>query len=66
MKARRVEDQLVLIQDRDIQEQTMLSQLQDADLTEVLTRFQQLQIQLQASLQVGSSAQQLSLLDFLR
>ena len=44
----------------------MLSQLQDADLTEVLTRFQQLQLQLQASLQVGSANQQLSLLDFLR
>jgi len=66
VKAKRVEDQLVLVQDRDIQEQTMLSQLQDADLTEVLTRFQQLQLQLQASLQVGSANQQLSLLDFLR
>ena len=66
VQARRVEDQLTLIQDRDIQEQTMLSQLQDADLTEVLTRFQQLQLQLQASLQVGSANQQLSLLDFLR
>jgi flagellin-like hook-associated protein FlgL len=66
VQARRVEDQLTLIQDRDIQEQTMLSQLQDADLTEVLTRFQQLQVQLQASLQVGSANQQLSLLDFLR
>lgn len=66
VQARRVDDQLTLIQDRDIQEQTMLSQLQDADLTEVLTRFTQLQMQLQASLQVGSSAQQLSLLDFLR
>lgn len=66
VQARRVEDQLTLIQDRDIQEQTMLSQLQDADLTEVLTRFQQLQLQLQASLQVGSAGQQLSLLDFLR
>lgn len=66
VQARRVEDQLTLIQDRDIQEQTMLSQLQDADLTEVLTRFTQLQVQLQASLQVGSAAQQLSLLDFLR
>lgn len=66
VQARRVEDQLVLIEDRDIQEQTMLSQLQDADLTEVLTRFTQLQMQLQASLQVGSANQQLTLLDFLR
>jgi len=66
VQARRIEDQLVLIEDRDIQEQTMLSQLQDADLTEVITRFTQLQMQLQASLQVGSAGQQLSLLDFLR
>jgi len=66
VQARRINDQLVLVEDRDIQEQTMLSQLQDADLTEVLTRFSQLQVQLQASLQVGSANQQLSLLDFLR
>ena len=66
VQARRIEDQLTLVQDRNIQEQTLLSQLQDADLTEVLTRFQQLQLQLQASLQVGSVGQQLSLLDFLR
>ncbi len=66
VQARRIDDQLVLIEDRDIQEQTMLSQLQDADLTEVLTRFAQLQTQLQASLQIGSANQQLTLLDFLR
>ena len=66
VQARRVDDQLTLTQDRDIQEQTLLSQLQDADLTEVLTRYQQLQLQLQASLQVGSASQELSLLDFLR
>lgn len=66
VQARRIEDQLTLVEDRDIQEQTMLSQLQDADLTEVLTRFSQLQVQLQASLQIGSANQQLSLLDFLR
>jgi len=66
VQARRISDQLAIIQDRDIQEQSMLSQLQDADLTEVLTRFSQLQIQLQASLQIGSASQQLTLLDFLR
>ena len=43
----------------------MLSDLEDADLTEVLSRYQQLQIQLQASLQVAAQAQQQSLLDFL-
>ena len=48
-----------------VQEQTVLSDLQDADLTEVLSRYQQLQVQLQASLQVAAQAQQQSLLDFL-
>lgn len=66
VQARRIDDQRTLVQDKDLQEQTMLSELQDADLTEVLTRISQLQLQLQASLQVGSSNLQLSLLDFLR
>ena len=66
VQSRRIEDQLRLVEDQGFQEQTMLSQLQDADLTEVLTRFSQLQLQLQASLQVGSQNLQLSLLDFLR
>jgi len=47
-------------------EKTTLSDLQDADLTEVITRFTQLQTQLQASLRVGAQNLQLSLLDFLR
>ena len=47
-------------------EQSMLSELQDADFTEVITRFLQLQQQLQAALQVGSQNLQLSFLDFLR
>jgi len=66
VQARRIEDQLRLVEDQDLQEQKMLSELQDADLTEVLTRFSQLQVQLQASMQVGSANLQLSLLDFLR
>ena len=44
----------------------MLSQLRDADLTEVITRFQQLQTQLQATLQTSAQSLQLSLLDYLR
>lgn len=66
VQGRRIEDQLRLVEDQGFQEERMLSELQDADLTEVLTRFSQLQLQLQASLQVGSSNLQLSLLDFLR
>ena len=44
----------------------MLSELQDAEMTEVITRFVQLQQQLQASLQVGAQFLRTSLLDFLR
>ena len=47
-------------------EQTLLSEVQDADLTEVISRFTLLQQQLQATLQTGARSFQLSLLDFLR
>jgi flagellin-like hook-associated protein FlgL len=43
----------------------MLSTLRDADMTEVITKFMQLQQQLQASLQVGAQNMQVSFLDFL-
>ncbi len=49
-----------------ITEQAMLSDLQDTDLMEMITRFTQLQQQLAAGLQVGAAGFQLSLLDFLR
>lgn len=66
VRAQRVEQQQQRSQDLKLMEETLLSDLQDADLTEVITRFQQLQTQLQASLQVGAQNLQLSLLDFLR
>ena len=66
VNAKRVEHQQRRSQDLEVMEQSMLSDLQDADLTEVITRFTQLQTQLQASLQVGAQNMQLSLLDFLR
>ncbi len=66
VRAQRVERQQERSQDLGLLEQTMLSDLQDADLTEVITRFQQLQTQLQISLQMGAQNLQLSLLDFLR
>ena len=65
VQAARLEDQRTVNDDRKITEQTMLSQLRDADLTETITRYTQLQQQLQASLTAGSQAQRLSLLDFL-
>lgn len=45
---------------------TMLSDAQDADLTETITRFTQAQTTLQANLMTGSKLMQLSLLDFLQ
>jgi flagellar hook-associated protein 3 FlgL len=65
VSANRVEDAQQRSEDLDVLEQSLLSDIQDADAAEVITRFSQLQTQLQASLQVGSARQQLSLLDFL-
>jgi len=65
VRAQRVELQVERSQELGIMEQAMRSELQDADLTEVITRFQQLQVQLQASLQAASARSQLSFLDFI-
>ncbi|MFW6145964.1 MAG: hypothetical protein ACOC7R_01365 [Planctomycetota bacterium] len=45
---------------------SMLSDLKDTDFAEAITRFQALQMALQATLMTSSSALNLSLLDFLR
>ncbi|MEO1237238.1 MAG: flagellin [Planctomycetota bacterium] len=66
VQAQRLEQTRLRNEDQTLQEQSVLSNLRDADLTEVVTRFQQLQIQLQAALQTSAQLQQTSLLDFLR
>ncbi len=66
LRAQRAEQEQERSSDMRLSEQSVLSGLQDADLTEVITRFTQLQTQLQASLQVGAQNLQLSLLNFLR
>ena len=66
VRAQRVERQQERLADVDIAERTLLSELRDVDLTEAITRFTQLQQQLEASLRVGSLNLQLNLLDFLR
>jgi flagellar hook-associated protein 3 FlgL len=66
VRAQRVESQQQRSQDLGLMEEVLLSDLQDADITEVITRYTQLQTELQASLQVGAQNLQLSLLDFLR
>ncbi len=45
---------------------SLLSEVQDADYTEAITRFTQAQTILQANMMTGSRLMQLSLLDFLR
>ncbi len=65
-QAKRLIDVESRAQDQQETEETMLSDLRDTDLTEAITRYQQLQLQLQASLQVGAQQLQTSLLDFLR
>ncbi len=66
VRSRQVEQQQERSTTLKISEQALLSELRDAELTEVITRFTQLQQQLQASLLVGSQNLQLSLLNFLR
>jgi len=61
-----VKQQQELSSEVQLSEQSLLSQIQDADLTAVITRFTQLQQQLQASFRVGSINLQQSFLDFLR
>ena len=66
VQAQRLEDTQLRNQDQTLQEESLLSDLQDADLTEVISQYQQLQLQLQAALQTSAQIQQLNLLDFLR
>ncbi len=66
VQANRMDDQRIRSEDMDSAQKTMLTVMRDADLTEVVTRYSQLELQLQASLQVGSLNMSMSLLDFLR
>lgn len=66
VQAQRLEETSLRNEDQQLQEQSLLSNLKDVDLTEVISRYQQLQLQLQAALQTSAQIQQLSLLDFLR
>ena len=66
IRARQVQLQQERSQELRIAELQLLSEIQDTDLTEAVTRLVQLQQQLQATLQIGSSNMSLTLLDFLR
>ncbi len=54
------------LEDAVLTSQSLLSDIQDADYTEVITRFTQAQTVMQATLMTGSRLMQMSLLDFLR
>ncbi len=66
VRAQRVNKQITRVQELTLQNQSLLSDVRDIDLNEAITRFTQLQQQLQANLLVGQQNLSLSLLDFLR
>lgn len=63
--ADRVEKESVALEDRNVLDQAVLSQLQDADFAQAASRLAMLQTQLQAGLQTTALASRLSLLDYL-
>jgi len=66
VRTQRAEQSLERSEELAVSEQILLSDLEEGDLTELITRFTQMQQQFQVSLQVGAQNLQLSLLDFLR
>jgi flagellar hook-associated protein 3 FlgL len=65
IQARRVQDSQKRSENLNVMEQSLLSDLQDTEIAEVITRLSLLQTQIQAAMQVGSSRLQQSLLDFI-
>lgn len=65
-RSRDMRNRLFQTEDAVAATNALLSELRDVDFVEAVTRFQQAQTALQASLQVGSQALSLSLLNFLR
>lgn len=63
--ADRVEKESAALEDRNVLDQSVLSQLQDADFAQAASTLALLQTQLQAGLQTTALASSLSLLDFL-
>ncbi len=64
--ANRVNRETTTLEDRDLLDQTLLSDLQDADFAQAATRLALLQTQLQAGMQTTGILTSLSLLNFLR
>jgi len=66
VRGQRVNDQQQLSAAMKLSEQSMLSDLQDTDMTSTLMQYTQLTTQLQAAMKVGAQNMQMSLLDFLK
>ena len=66
VRANRIEQEQERSQELRRLEETTLDELRGADITAVITRFAQLQQQMQASLSIGAQNLQVSFLDFLR
>jgi flagellar hook-associated protein 3 FlgL len=66
VRSQRVAQAKVQTEELKLQAKQLLSNLQDADYAESITRMTQLEQQLQANLSVGANLLRLSLLDFLR
>ncbi len=66
VRSNRIDAEKTRTADRKIQTASLLSGLQDTDVTSAITRFTQLQQQLQANLQMGAQVMKLTLLDFLK
>ncbi|MEX0886037.1 MAG: flagellin [Phycisphaeraceae bacterium] len=66
IQSQRVDQARERLEDQTLIDEAMLSELQDTDVAEVITRFLQLQQQLQATLQAGAQNLQMSFLDFMR
>ncbi len=65
-RSRAMEAKLEQMQDAVVTTETLLSQVEDLDFTDAITRLQLAQTILQASLMTTSQLQRLSLLDFIR
>ncbi len=65
-RSQSMQSKLQQIQDASYTTQTLLSQVEDLDFTEAVTRMQAAQYQLQAGMQTSAQLMNLSLMDFLR
>jgi len=64
-KLQEIESRSNRLEDQNVASTALLSELEDTNYTDAIAKFQTLQTQLQAAMQVGATQLNLSLLDFL-